>query len=89
MVKENIFWRNIAKWIDEWKAEKVLSNSKLYNYIKHFLILASRSTGCFLISFFASLLSISVGITISAIGLKIYATSAGIKKNESMIKKQK
>ena len=81
MVKENIFWRNIAKWIDEWKAEKGLPNSKF--------ILASRSTGCFLISFFASLLSISVGITISAIGLKIYATSAGIKKNESMIKKKK
>ena len=37
------------------------------NYIEHFLILASTITGCFFISAFATL----IGITSSAIGLKI------------------
>ena len=42
------------------------------NYIEHFLILASAVTGCISISAFASLVSIPVGITNSAIGLKIF-----------------
>ena len=41
------------------------------------------------ISSFASLISISIGITSSAIGLKIYAITAGIKKYKSIIKKKK
>ena len=49
------------------------------NYIEHFLILASTITGCILISAFASLLGIPVGITSSAIGLKICAITAQIK----------
>ena len=43
------------------------------NYTEHFLILASTITGCILISAFASLPGIPIGITSSAIGLKICA----------------
>ena len=41
-------------------------------YVEHFLTLASTVTGFILISEFASLLSISVGITSSVIGKKLY-----------------
>ena len=50
------------------------------NYIEHFLILAITITGCVAISFFASLVGISIGITSSAIGLKICAITAGNKR---------
>ena len=59
------------------------------NYIEHFLILASTITGCISISAFASLLGIPIGITSSAIGLKICAITAGIKKYKSIIKETK
>ena len=59
------------------------------NYIEHFLILASTITGCVSISAFASLIGIPIGITSSAIGLKICAITAGIKKYKSLIKKKK
>ena len=59
------------------------------NYIEHFLILASTITGCISISAFASLIGILIGITSSAIGLKICAITAGIKKYKSIIKKKK
>ena len=78
--------RNRAKWIDEQKAQKGLYNS---NYIEHFLILASSVTACISTSAFASLLGILIGIANSAIGLKICATAAGIKKYKSTIKKTK
>ena len=50
------------------------------NYIENFLILASTVTGCISISAFASLLGIPIGITSSAIGLKMCAIAAEIKK---------
>ena len=59
------------------------------NYIEHFLILASTITGCISITTFASLIGIPMGITTSAIGLKICAITAGIKKYKSIIKKKK
>ena len=59
------------------------------NYIEHYLILAFAITGCISISAFASLVGIPIGITSSAIGLKICATTAVIKKYKSMIKKRK
>ena len=59
------------------------------NYIEHFLILASAVTGCILISAFASLLGIPIWITSSAIGLKICAITAVVKKYKSIIKKKK
>ena len=43
------------------------------NYTEHFLTLASTITGFILISAFASLPGIPIGITSSAIGLKICA----------------
>ena len=59
------------------------------NYIEHFLILASTISGCVSISAFASLVGIPIGITSSAIRLKIYAITAGIKKYNSIIEKKK
>ena len=64
------------------------------NYIKHFLInysiiLTSAITGCISISAFASLVGIPIGVTSSAIGLKICAIPAAIKKYKSIIKKKK
>ena len=53
------------------------------NYIEHLII------GCISISAFASLLVIPIGITSSAIRLKICAITVGIKKYESKIKKRK
>ena len=50
------------------------------NYIELFLILTSAVTGCISIS--------ALGSTSSAIGLKISAITAGIKKYKSMIKKK-
>ena len=43
----------------------------------------------FYISAFASLVGIPLGITSSAIGLKLCAITAGIKKYKSIIKKKK
>ena len=59
------------------------------NYIEQFLILSSTITGCVSISDFASLIGIPLGITSSAIGLKICVITAGIKKYKSIMKKKK
>ena len=59
------------------------------NYIEHFLILTSTITGCISISPFFSLIVIPIRITSSAIGLKICAIAAVIKKHKSIIKKKK
>ena len=50
------------------KHKKVCST---LDYIERFLVLASTITGCISISAFASLLGIPIGITSSAMGLKI------------------
>ena len=57
------------------------------NCVEHFLILASTITGFISISAFTSLIGIPIEITSSAIGLKICAITAEIKK--SVIKKKK
>ena len=62
---------------------------KTLNYIAHFLILSSEITECISISVFASLLGIPLGITSSAIGLKISAITTAIKRHKSIIKKRK
>ena len=54
-----------------------------------FVILSSTITGCVSISAFASLVDIPVVITSFAIGLKVYAITAGVKKYKSIIKKRK
>ena len=53
--------------------------STTLNCIEHCLISASAVNGCILISAFASLLGIPIGITSSAIGLKTCAVAPGIK----------
>ena len=53
------------------------------------LILASIITGCISISAFASLVCIPVGITSSAVGIKIFTITAEIKKYKSILKKKK
>ena len=68
------------------KHQKVCKN---LNSFEHFLILASTITGCISISAFASLVGIPTEITSSAIGFKICAITAGIKKYESIIEKKK
>ena len=58
------------------------------NYIENFLILAFTITGCVSISTFSSLVGIPPRNTSSAIGLKICAITAGIKKYMSIVKKK-
>ena len=62
---------------------------KILSYTDHLLIFACIVTGCFFISAFASVVSISVGIASSAVGTKICAITAVIKKYQSRIKKIK
>ena len=102
MVEENISQEFRLKNIDETRnylIEEINRNELMskkhkkvcttLNYIEHFLILASTITGCISISAFASLLGIPIGITSSAIGLKIGTITASIKKYKWIIKKKK
>ena len=64
------------------------------SYIDHALIilinqLISTVSGCVSISAFASLVGVPIGVTSSAIGLKICAITAGIEKYKSINKKRK
>ena len=70
-------------------SEKYKKICNYLNYVEHLLILVSTVTGCVSISAFASLVAIPVGITSSAVGIKICAITAGIKKYKSIIKKKK
>ena len=56
------------------------------NYIEHFLLLAFTVIGCTSIFAFVFLVGIPVGITNSAMGLKICAIAADIKKYNSIKK---
>ena len=51
--------------------------------------MASTVTGSVSVSAFAALVGISVGTTSSAVGIKICAITAGIKRYKSIIKKKK
>ena len=57
-------------------------------YFELFFILVSTGTGCVLISTFASLVCVPVGITRSAVGINICAVTAGIKNYKSIIKQK-
>ena len=98
MLEENIYPEFRLKKIDEirnYLIEEISQNklmSKKYkkvcrvsNYIDHLLVVTSTITGCISIFAFASLIGISIGITSSAIGLKICVITAGIKKYKSII----
>ena len=54
-----------------------------------FFFIVSTITGCTSISTFASLIDIFIGITSSAIGLKVCTIAAGIRKHKSIRKKKK
>ena len=102
MIEENISHEFRPKNLDETRnylieetnrnelmSKKHKKVCKTLNYIKHFLILGSTITGCVSISAFSSLVGIPIGITSSAIGLKICALTVGIKKYKSIIEKKK
>ena len=55
------------------------------NYIENFLILASTITGCVFICDFDFLISILIGITSSAIGIKIWGKTAARIKNRRIM----
>ena len=70
-------------------SERYKKTCKYLNHVKHLLILASTITICVSISAFTSLVCVPVGITSSAVGIKICAITAGIKNFKSIIKKKK
>ena len=57
-----------------------------FNYIKHLLILVCTVIGCIFNLAFAPLVAIPVGVTSSAVGIKICTATVGIKKYKSIIK---
>ena len=62
---------------------------KYLDYVEHLLIFISTVTGCVSISAFTSLVVVPIGITSSAVGIKMYAITAGIKNYKSVIEKKK
>ena len=60
-----------------------------FNYLEHFVVFLSALNRCVSISVFASLLGVPVSITSSALGSKICAITAAIKKYVSVIKKKR
>ena len=102
MVEDNTSQEFLLKNIDKrrnYSVEEIEQNELIsrkhikvcttLNYIEDFLILASANSRCISISDFASLLGIPIGITRSAIWLKICAIAAGIGKYKSIINKKK
>ena len=59
------------------------------NYVEHLLILISTLTECVSISAFAFLVGVFIGITSSALVLKVCVITVGIKKYQSIINKKK
>ena len=70
-------------------SEKYNKTCKYLNYIEELLILVSTVTGCVSISAFASLVWVPVGITSSAVEIKICEITARIKKYNLLIRKKK
>ena len=86
-MKQEILLDNINH--DDLMSEKSKKTCKYLDYVEQLLILVSTVTGCVSVSAFASLVFVSVGITSSAVVIKISAVTAGIKKYKSIIKKKK
>ena len=70
-------------------SEKYKKTCKYLNYVEHVFILVSAVNGCVSVSVFAPLVCVAVGITSSSVGLKICAITTGLKKYNSIIKKEK
>ena len=60
--------------------QKYKKTFKYLNYVEHLSLLVSTITRCVSISVVASLVCVPVGITSSAIGIKVCAITGGIKK---------
>ena len=60
--------------------QKYKKTFKYLNYVEHLSLLVSTITCCVSISVVASLVCVLVGITSSAIGIKVCAITGGIKK---------
>ena len=60
-------------------SEKYKKTCKYLNYVETLLILVSTVTDCVSISVFSSLVCVPLGITSSAVGLKICVITGGIK----------
>ena len=67
--------------------EKLKKTCKYLNYVEN--LLSSTITSCISISAFASFVCVLVGITSSAVRIKICVITAGIKKHKSIIMKEK
>ena len=89
MVEKNISQEFRLKNVDETRNylfkeinrnELISKNTETFVRTEYFLILSSTITGWISISSFSSLVGILLGITSSAIELKICAISVGIKK---------
>ena len=79
--------------LDEIKHNDLMSemykkSCKYLNYVENLLILSLTITGCVWMSIFASLVHSNV-VTISSVGIIIFAIIAGIKKYKTMTKKKK
>ena len=74
---------------NEFMTRKHKKVCRVLNYTDHSLIAISLITGGVSISVFASLGVIPIGITNSAIGLKICVITTGIKKDKSIITKKR
>ena len=70
-------------------SEKHKKVCKTLNCFEYFLIFVSAVSACVSISAFVSLVAVPVGITSSAVGIKICAIIAGIRKYNSVNKKKK
>ena len=70
-------------------SEKYKKTCKYLNYVEHLIILVLTVTDCVSISALASTVCVPVGITSSAIGIKICAITGEIKKCKSILKKKK
>ena len=70
-------------------SEKYKKTCKYLNYVENLLIVLLTVTGCISISAFAALVRVPVGITSSAVGLKIWTITAGIKKYMPIMKERR
>ena len=87
-IDESINYLLEEKKHNELVSKKHKKTCKTLNCIEHLLILASTFTGCVLISAFASVVGIPVGITSSTVSLKICVITARIKTYKSIITKK-
>ena len=83
----NYFIKEIEQ--NELISKKYKKTCATLSYLENLLVLASVVTRCLLMSAFASLLGIPMGITSSTIRLKICTIATGIKECKSITKKKK